>query len=211
MDANNSIVARDIRAGTYLSTLEIETVQLPVGDYSLWIRSSGHVFPFPYAITIVADDGPTATTARVIDLNASGVSTPSALQAGGFCRVFGHVPATLPHQGPEETLPTFGVMERLPTGVKLRTQRSVQLWRVGAAREGESEMLQDREMLRVAVDPNGYYEALLIPETLYRVGIPNVGGRRYFTSPSAGGDADVETLIDVMKVASPYDMIGGLL
>jgi len=209
LSTGNEIIHSALEFGALPSSLLINTILLDEGDYLLWVRADGYIFPFLIPLTVSALDGPTESTPRVVDVQATGAST-SPEQTAGWAMVYGWAGLRLPGTTPSRGAQGYAVDERLPRGNIQRYDRVVHIWRVGPAREGESATLQDREYLNVAVDRNGYYEILLVPATLYRIAVPNVAGRRYFTTLGAGTSTEVETLIETTLSASPYEILGGI-
>jgi len=208
IDDQNQILLTEA-FGALVNHLEITVISLEPGTYTLWARADGHVFAFPTTITVNADDGPTALTPRVIDLVATGASTATEQSSAGFCRVYGWVGLDVPGGTVNRRAAGFGVVEKTQFGTNTEYDRTVRVWRISADIPGEAATLHTREALNYAIDRNGRWEALLTPESLYRVDMPNIAGQPYFTTPAAGLDAEVTTLIDANRSSAPYDLIGG--
>ena len=206
----NEILMSGEEFGVLPESLQPNVVLLEEGDYVLWIRADGHVFTFNTPLTVAAGDGPDPANPLIVDLTATGSSVDPEQSASGWCQIYGHAGLDLPSCYPARSAMGFATTERLPRGNVQRYDRVIHIWRVDQARDGESSTLQEREYLNVSLDRNGYFEVQLLPDTLYRIGIPNIAGMRYFTSPAAGVSADVETLIDNTKSASPYELLGGI-
>ena len=208
IDDQNEILLTD-SFGVFLETVEIRTVQLEPGTYSAWVRADGYIFPFPLSFTVNLNDGPLASTPLVVDFTATGSSVEPAQSTSGWCRVFGHTGLDSPSGGVGRAASSYGVVEESQFGTRQVMPRDVVFWRVGPQVDGELTTLQRKERIEVAVDRNGYFEVLLVPETLYSVDLPNVTGRPFILTPAAGLEADVLDLVDASRVSSPYDLIGG--
>lgn len=208
-DSSHELVVAGELFGAATLDVELNVIQLDVGDYYLWARAAGWIFPFPLAITIAPGDGPDALNPRVIDITATGSTVKPSQAVAQWSRIFGWCGVERAGNLATRRALAYGIVERRPSGQVVRSERAVEVIRIGASRDGESESLAGKESMTLAVDPNGYYEVIVEPETLYAIAVPNVRGVRYFTTPAAGVSSDVETLIDAGRSAAPYDMIIG--
>jgi len=180
------------------------SVELAAGDYLVTGKADGFKFELHQAI-LVPSAGSTVDDPVLIEL--AGEST----QLGGAgalpCRVSGRVASPSPSAAAGGSMPSHGTtFDTGPTLHSGMVTHRVWFKRVGAA-AGEMLSMSEKETILVNVDRYGYFEALLKPEAVYRVLVPNQVGSRYIRTPEASAEADIEALIDASRTESLSELV----
>jgi hypothetical protein len=204
-DTSGQILA-DWEYGPYSPGESARTVELPAGDYRLWVRSSGYVFAWPTSLTVNPGDSDDEGNPTIVDLTASSTSARPGAQLPA--QVYGFLSYIPPGGEMARLAGGHGHVTRGHYGPPQTAQPAVIFTKVGSA-GGGPESLRPSETFSVYADANGRFEAQLEPESVYAVTMPNQQGQRYFTSPASGVSADLETLILADLSKAPYEFING--
>lgn len=184
---------------------QMTAVALPVTVYRAWVRSPGYQFPWLAPISVNVGDGASISTARVIEFTGTR-TVPPALEVP--VRVFGWVSLPSPNATPGRKRLAGGTsFDDGPSRSAATVAHQISFRRVGPPKDGEVRALTTKGRFRVGSDPNGYFEAALEPETVYEVSIPGVSGTRFIQTPTAGSEAELESLIDASRSVFPYDLV----
>lgn len=189
--------------GPASATHSTRSLKLAAGTYSLWARSPGMTFAFPLTFTVAEDDGELAHEPLVVELSAlSWVGMPG--EAVGWARLTGRVPIV---HGATIDRAVLGVSVNLGTNAITRVEYQILIEQVGTGGAEEVEDLHVRRGVQVPINPDGTFEFLAHPETLYRAAVPGYKGKRYFVSPAAGETLDLEAAIAAASQRSPYSFV----
>lgn len=178
----------------------LRIVDLPVGQYYISARADGYRFtPLdPFEVT----SGIQAQHQDISDpfvFELQGTSSAPAGQALP-CVVTGHVPMPSPSSVPGRKMEENAVPVRGGPNIAVDLHaRAVTFIQVGDAAPGSIRALTETNRSRVLFDRNGYFEAELVPDTVYRVEVPTVRGSRYFISPPSGDVSELDPLIDAAR------------
>ena len=174
-------------------------ILLAPGSYLVTARGDGMKFPLHYPVVIREGDGPTAPTAFEVTIPGSTSEAPGTELP---CRVFGYAPTASANSLPGSAVPSIGTTyDDGPSMGGVTVELNV-WFRLQERADGEVRNLAGKERTRVAADRNGYFAVLLRPDSLYSVSLPNVAGVRYFRTPGAGVEAELETLINASQTHS---------
>jgi|10_taG_2_1085330.scaffolds.fasta_scaffold22385_3 hypothetical protein len=172
------------------------SVQLEPRVYHVTAKADGYKFNLHESI-LISELSSTAADPIVVELG--GTSTLLGGADSLPCRVYGRLAGLSPSAQIGGSRPSHVTL--FPALHSRSVAHDVWFKRVGAA-AGEMLSLVEKETIRVSVDRNGYFEALLKPEAVYRVSVPNVVGARYIRTPEAASEADYETLVDASRTES---------
>lgn len=170
-------------------------VVIPSGEYRFNVRSDGYRaenFLFAYTIPEVGPGSSPDDLFEILTHLVATTPTPQTLP----CKVFGWVRVPGPGNQPGGPMGSVGTTYDDGPTTHSQTVRHIVWFEELSTVDGEVPSLQRKSRTRVAYDRNGYFEALLRPQTRYRVIRPDITGYVMIDSPAAGVEAEFETVVD---------------
>lgn len=174
-------------------------IEVEPGTYYVTAKGDGVKFPLHYPVVVASGAGPTPSTSLTLEIPAT-----STVPAGTEfpCRVYGYLDTPSANALPGNAVASHGTTYSDGPSMGGVTVNHDIWFRLREGSTGEVRNLSGKGRLRVTSDRNGYFEALLRPNSLYSVSLPTVGGVRYLRTPGPGEEADVESLIQADKTTS---------
>lgn len=200
-DSTGSLIV-DALFLTYSTINSPIVVTLPAGEYSAHVLADGHVFPYPYEFEVVEGMGETENEFGVITFDAESVSAP--ISSGLPFMVYGVLPTVAPSQ--TGSLLGYGITVKGETGALTVYDSKIAFLRVDTV-SNQAPQLAPAETVYAALDRNGRFEALLRPNSLYRISAPGVRGSPFIQTGAAGEKDDLYDLIAASVSSSPYDLV----
>jgi hypothetical protein len=118
--------------------------------------------------------------------------------------VYGVLPTVAPSQ--TGALLGYGMTVRGETGALTTYDSKVAFLRIDTV-SNQAPQLAPAETVYVALDRNGRFEALLRPNSLYRISAPGVRGSPFIQTGEAGEQDELYDLIAASVSSSPYDLV----
>lgn len=204
MDDNSLEVRDQFGPGTPYSGVPV--VSVPTGTYYVNVEADGYRFAYRQQITVLPGAGPDGNHPTVFEFQATG--TTKLPGSAVNCRVYGWIERSSPNSDLNVERQAHGTTyDDGPTRFHGRVAHSVWFERAGSTRVGEQRNLLDGSRVRVSVDRNGYYQAELVPNALYRVILPTVAGVRFLRTPDEGQEAEVESLVQQSLTVPLYNLV----